>query len=160
MIDPGGRFVDHPPIFADRLFESNAGVRRLSLLPDDSLALSQFDIRELQKAKGAIRASLDILLDQLNLKPADLQRMILTGSFGGQVNVDAVLDLGMLPPVPPEVVESVPNGAGFGAAMFLTDEGFALGLELAERAEQVDLDMDPDFNMRYVTSLGLTPNGA
>jgi len=160
VIDPGGRFSDDPPIFADRLIESNAGVRRLSLLPDNSLALSQFDIRELQKAKGAIRASLDILLDQLNLKPTDLQHMILTGSFGGQVNVDAVLGLGMLPPVPREVVESVPNGAGFGAAMFLTDEGFALGQDLAERAEQVDLDLDPDFNMRYVTSLGLTPNGA
>jgi len=89
-----------------------------------------------------------------------LQRMILTGSFGGQVEVDAVLGLGLLPPVRREVVESIPNGAGFGAAMFLTDEGFALSEKLAERAEQVDLDMDPDFNMRYVMSLGLTPDGA
>jgi len=159
VIDPSGRFAAQPPILADRFVEDAEGVRSLQLTPDGSLTLSQFDIRELQKAKGAIRAALDILLDQLDLKPADVQRMILTGSFGGQVDIDAVLGLGMLPPVPRENVESIPNGAGFGAAMFLTDEGFALGVELAERAEQVDLDLDPDFNMRYVMSLGLTPDG-
>ena len=159
VIDPSGRFVAQPPILADRFVEDGEGVRSLQLTPDGALTLSQFDVRELQKAKGAIRAALDILLDQLDLKPADLQRMILTGSFGGQVEVDAVLGLGMLPPVRREVVESIPNGAGFGAAMFLTDEGFALSEKLAERAEQVDLDMDPDFNMRYVMSLGLTPEG-
>ncbi len=157
VIEPSGRFATQPPIMADRFVEDDEGVRSLQLTPDGSMTLSQFDIRELQKAKGAIRAALDILLDQLDLDPTDLQRMILTGSFGGQVDIDAVLGLGMLSPVRREVVESIPNGAGFGAAMFLTDEGFALGVELAERAEQVDLDMDPDFNMRYVMSLGLTP---
>ena len=159
VIDPSGRFAAQPPILSDRFVEDDEGVRSLQLTPDGSLTLSQFDIRELQKAKGAIRAALDILLDQLDLKPTDLQRMILTGSFGGQVDVDAVLGLGMLPPVRREVVESIPNGAGLGAAMFLTDEGFALAEELAARTEQVDLDLDPDFNMRYVMSLGLTPEG-
>ncbi len=159
VIEPNGRIVDPPPLFADRLNEDAHGTLRLSLSPDGRLSLSQWDVRELQKAKGAIRAAIDILLDQLKLKPYDLERVILTGSFGGQINVDTVLALGMIPPVHRKVVETIANGAGLGAAMFLSDAGFALAEALAARAEQVDLDLDPEFNMRYVDSLALTPDG-
>jgi uncharacterized 2Fe-2S/4Fe-4S cluster protein (DUF4445 family) len=133
------------------------GARRIPLTPDSQLRLSQWDVRELQKAKGAIRAAVDILLAQLELKPADLERVVLTGSFGGQIDVDAVLALGMIPPVRRQVVETIANGAGLGAAMFLSDDGFSLGEELAARAEQVDLDLDPSFNMRYVNAMALVP---
>jgi uncharacterized 2Fe-2S/4Fe-4S cluster protein (DUF4445 family) len=159
VIDSTGRIVEQPPIFADRLHLDAHGTRTLRLTPNGNLNLSQWDVRELQKAKGAIRAAVDILMAQVGLKPADLERVILTGSFGGQIDIDAVLALGMIPPVRRDVVETIANGAGFGAAIFLTDEGFALGQELAARAEQIDLDQDPDFNMRYVSSMELSPNG-
>lgn len=157
VIEPSGRIPEKPPLFADRMNIDDHGARRLWMTPDGRLGLSQWDIRELQKAKGAIRAAMDILLDQLSLQPEDLDRMILTGSFGGQVDIDAVIGLGMIPPVRREVVETVANGAGLGAAMFLSDEGFAFGEYLAAKAEQVNLDLDPDFNMRYVNSMNLAP---
>lgn len=159
VIEPGGRIPEHPPLFANRFNTDAHGARRVWLTPDGRLGLSQWDIRELQKAKGAIRAAMDILMDRLGLQPNDLDRMILTGSFGGQVDIDAVIGLGMIPPVHRQVVETVANGAGLGAAMFLSDEGFAFGEYLAEKAEQVDLDLDPDFNMRFVNAMNLTPNG-
>jgi len=67
------------------------------------------------------------------------------------------MELGMIPPVQPEVVETIANGAGFGAAMFLSDEGFARGEALAKKAEQIDLDQDSDFIARYVGAMALTP---
>jgi len=99
-------------------------------------------------------------MSQLDLEPQDLERIILTGSFGGQVDIDAVIYLGMIPSVEREIVETIANGAGFGAAMFLSEEGFAFGERLAARAEQIDLDLDPDFNTKYVNSMSLTPIGA
>lgn len=159
VIEASGRIVDHP-LFAGRASLDEHGARVLALDDDATLSLSQWDVRELQKAKGAIRAAVDILLDELDLASGDLQRLILTGSFGGQIDIDAVLSLGMIPPVPRAVVETVANGAGLGAAMFLSDEGFALGQALAARAEQIDLDLDPDFNMRYVQSMSLSSGGA
>lgn len=159
VIDAGGRIIDHP-LFDGRTSLDEHGARVLALDDVTSLSLSQWDVRELQKAKGAIRAAMDILLDELGLAPGDLHRLILTGSFGGQIDVDAVLALGMIPPVPRAVVETVANGAGLGAARFLTEQGFALGQALAARAEQIDLDLDPDFNMRYVQSMSLSPDGA
>jgi uncharacterized 2Fe-2S/4Fe-4S cluster protein (DUF4445 family) len=160
VIEPSGRIPPDPPLFAGQLDKDEHGARCIPMTPDGHLALSQWDVRELQKAKGAIRAAVDILLTQLDLKPDDLERVILTGSFGGQIKIDTVLALGMIPPVRREIVETIANGAGLGAAMFLSDEGFALGETLADRAEQVDLDLDPDFNTRYVDSLALTPNGS
>jgi len=160
VIEASGRIAAHPPMFADRMGEDALGARFVPLTPDGRLSLSQWDVRELQKAKGAIRAAVDILLGELHLRPSDLERVILTGSFGGQIDVDAVLALGMIPPVRREVVETIANGAGLGAAMFLSDEGFALAEALAAHAEQVDLDLDPNFNMRYVSAMALTPDGA
>jgi uncharacterized 2Fe-2S/4Fe-4S cluster protein (DUF4445 family) len=131
--------------------------RQILLTADGKLRLNQWDIRELQKAKGAIRAAMDVLMAQLGLRPKDLQRVILTGSFGGAVDLEAVLALGMIPPVAPESVETIANGAGFGAAQFLTDEGFARGVEIAHKAEQVDLDMDAHFIEAYVNAMILSP---
>jgi len=160
VIDPSGRISKDPPAaFAERIDEDMHGIRRIKLTEEEDLYLSQMDIRELQKAKGAIRASINILMGELGLKPEDLERVILTGSFGGQVDIDAVLNLGMIPPVREEVVETIANGAGFGAAMFLSDEGFAKGEKIAAHAEQVDLDQDPNFDMQYVGAMGLTPSG-
>lgn len=157
VVDVTGRIVDRPPFFAGQLVEDVHGARAIPLTPGGGLTLSQWDIRELQKAKGAIRAAIDVLLAQLGLPAGDLERVILTGSFGGQLNVEAILALGMIPPVRPEVVETVANGAGLGAAMFLSDTGFALGEDLAARAEQIDLDLDPNFNLLYVGAMSLSP---
>ena len=156
VIEPGGRILRQPTLLAERL-ETGAHGRRIRLSEDGRMALSQWDIRELQKAKGAIRAAIDTLMAHLGLKPDDIRRTILTGSFGGQIEIASAIDLGMIPPVRPETIENIANGAGLGAAMFLSDEGFALGERLAQRAEQIDLDQDPHFISRYVGAMSLTP---
>jgi uncharacterized 2Fe-2S/4Fe-4S cluster protein (DUF4445 family) len=146
--------------YARTISKDDKGTRRIRLTEEGDLFLTQLDIRELQKAKAAIRAAIDVLMAQLELEPEDLERVILTGSFGGQVDIDAILEIGMLPPVRSEVVETIANGAGFGAAMFLTDEGFALGEKLAQEAKQIDLDLDPKFNRFFVEGMALAPFGS
>ena len=155
VVEPNGRITNEPLVLANRIGIDQHGVRRIQLTEDDNLWLTQWDIRELQKAKGAIRATIDTLMSILNLSPADLKRVILTGSFGGQVDISAAIGLGLIPAVISEVVEAVPNGAGMGAAMFLSDEGFALGEKLAKYAQQVDLEKDPMFIKRYIQSMSL-----
>lgn len=162
-IQESGRFdPSHSPL-ARRFDQDEHGVRRFLLAGPDqvsegrrALYLSQKDVRELQKSKGAVRAASDILLRRLGLVPADLERVFLTGSFGGQVDVGAVLSIGMIPPVHRETIQAVANGAGLGAARFLTEEGLALGQRLAAHAEQVELDQDPEFDTRYIQGMNLS----
>lgn len=131
--------------------------REIWLSEDGHLSLTQWDVRELQKAKGAIRAALDILLQRLKISPSNLQRLILTGSFGGQVDIESALALGMIPPVRESVITCVPNGAGLGAASFLSDKGFLRAISLAVRAQQIDLDRDAEFSHHFAAALGLSP---
>lgn len=162
VIEPGGRIADPPPIFNDRIGRDEHG-RRILLFPDHPpssppISLTQWDIRELQKAKGAIRAAIDLLMGRLSLQPADISRLYLTGSFGGQIDIEAALQLGMIPPVQPTCIQTVANGAGLGGAMFLDEAGFTRGEKLADRTEQVDLDQEPQFMKRYIASMSLTPD--
>ncbi len=152
VVDRTGKMVDNPPVMADQMVQGN-GPKTLYLTPERDVWLTQKDIRELQKAKGAIRAAIAVLMNTLEMVPADLKRVILTGSFGGQMDIAAVIGLGMLPAVPPEVVKSIPNGAGMGAAMFLSDEGFALGEELAKKSRQIDLDQEANFQRIFIDAL-------
>lgn len=162
VIQESGRFDPTIPQFAHRFDRDGAGVMRFLLAGPGQVAegsnplyLSQKDVRELQKSKGAVRAASEILIKQLGLGPAQLQRVVLTGSFGGQVDIDAVLQIGMIPPVRRDAIQTVANGAGFGAALFLTEEGFALGERLAAHARQVELDQDAEFNSLYIRSMDL-----
>lgn len=157
VIEESGRISTSPGILKDRIRIGETRSRRIYLNKEETLNLTQWDVRELQKAKGAIRAAIDILMGKLGLTPADMQRVILTGSFGGQIDVEAALGLGMLPPVRPETVEMIANGAGLGAAMFLSEAGFALGESLAVRAEPVDLDQNEDFLHHYIAAMALKP---
>jgi uncharacterized 2Fe-2S/4Fe-4S cluster protein (DUF4445 family) len=157
-IDASGRILPDHPFLAGRLMRDSYGYRAIKLAEDGRIALTQWDIRELQKAKGAIRAAFEVLMLQLGLDTSDLYQVILTGSFGGQVDIKAALDLGMLPDVLAEKVVSISNGAGYGAAMFLNDEGFAFAEKLAALSEQVDLDRDENFFTLYVGSMFLQPN--
>jgi uncharacterized 2Fe-2S/4Fe-4S cluster protein (DUF4445 family) len=61
----------------------------------------------------------------------------------------------MIPPVDRDRVEPSANGAGFGAALMLDEEEFARGERIAAAAEQIDLDLDAEFNRRYIESLDL-----
>ena len=170
LVDRSGRLAKEHPTFGHLISRDEKGVWRI-LITDKgvdlsgvengeegtqvALYLTQHDIRELQKAKGAVRASAEILMARLGLKPEDLQRMILTGSFGSQLNVEAVVGLGMIPGVNLDIVETSANGAGFGAALFLDDREFARGERIAVQAEQIDLDLDVDFNRRYIEAMDL-----
>ncbi len=170
LVDSTGRIARDHPTYGHRISQDEAGVRRILIteegvdlrgaesLEDASrraLYLTQHDIRELQKAKGAIRAATETLLSRLRLRPSSLERMVLTGSFGSQLNVEAVVGLGLIPQVDPSIVEPSANGAGFGAALFLDAEEFARGERIAAQAEQIDLDLDPDFIRLYVESMTL-----
>jgi uncharacterized 2Fe-2S/4Fe-4S cluster protein (DUF4445 family) len=151
-----GRLAEAPPMMADHMVKGDNG-RGIRLTQDGDLVFLQKDVRELQKAKGAMRAAMNILMNKLDLEPQDMERVILTGSFGAQLDIDAVIGVGLLPPVRSEVVETIPNGAGLGAAMFLSDEGFRWAEEIAARSEQINLDQDADFMQEYVDSLALEP---
>jgi len=155
VIEESGRISRKPKMMAEMIDRSSRPAK-IFLTPEKNIWLDQKDIRELQKAKGAIRAAIDILLAELKFEAKDLQKIILTGSFGGQLDIDAVMELGMIPDLPKDTIETIPNGAGMGAAIFLSDEGFERGEKIAKESKQIDLDKNMDFSNLFVDALKLS----
>jgi hypothetical protein len=69
----------------------------------EGIVLSQRDIRELQLAKGSIRAVTEVLLQVAGLRWEEVSKVIVAGAFGVFVNLRSAQRIGLLPqPLPIE----------------------------------------------------------
>jgi uncharacterized 2Fe-2S/4Fe-4S cluster protein (DUF4445 family) len=157
---PGERAAELAPGLAGRL--TTLGAERVFVLhwlgePGDvsrSVYLSQRDVRELQFAKAAIATGWQILLEEAGLQPADIQQVLLAGSFGSYLSPANAIRLGLVPAVGVLRVVSAGNVAGEGAKMaLLSVRERAGGLALLEEVRYVELSDRADFNDRFVDQL-------
>lgn len=64
---------------------------------DADVYLTQKDIRNIQQAKSALCAGIKTLIDLNGLKESQIDDVILTGSFGKNINIDNAIDIGFIP---------------------------------------------------------------
>ncbi len=122
------------------------------------VVITQNDINEIQLAKGAIRAGLEILLDATHTTPEDVREVVIAGAFGSFLNVQSALDMGLLPPLPKAQYKQVGNAAIVGARWAL------LSRQVRQRAQEIvgqtrylELTTYPKFNRRFALGM-LFPN--
>jgi len=166
LLDHSGRFVPEEeaaviaPGLAPRL--TKAGAERVFVLdwrgaPGDvagSIYLSQRDVRELQFAKAAIATGWNILLEEAGLTPADVQQVLLAGSFGSYLSPTNAIKIGLVPRLPALRVVSAGNVAGEGAKMaLLSVRERAAALALLQEVRYVELSDRADFNDAFVDQL-------
>ena len=171
LLDHSGRFVPEEeaaviaPGLAPRL--TKAGAERVFVLdwrgePGDvagSIYLSQRDVRELQFAKAAIATGWNILLEEAGLTPADVQQVLLAGSFGSYLSPANAIKIGLVPRLPALRVVSAGNVAGEGAKMaLLSVRERAAALALLQEVRYVELSDRADFNDAFVDQLSF-PGG-
>lgn len=89
---------------------------------DASLVFTQQDVRNVQLAKGAIRAGIDLLLERAGLAEDQLDRIIIAGAFGVYIRLESAVAIGMLPNLPLQRFEQVGNAAGIGAKLALVSK--------------------------------------
>jgi uncharacterized 2Fe-2S/4Fe-4S cluster protein (DUF4445 family) len=131
IIDKTGKIVESETLENDRLsqriIKENRRKRVILAHPHESyngeeIYISQKDIRELQLAKGAIRAGINILLKIAKVNFADIDRIFLAGAFGNFINKESARKIGVFPDIPLDRVISMGNAAGEGAKMALCDK--------------------------------------
>jgi uncharacterized 2Fe-2S/4Fe-4S cluster protein (DUF4445 family) len=123
--------------------------------PASSIYLSQRDVRELQFAKAAIATGWRILLEEAGLAAEDVKQVLLAGSFGSYLNPASAIRIGLVPDVPVRRVVAAGNVAGEGAKMaLLSVRERAAALALLEEVRYVELSDRPDFNDRFIGTLG------
>ncbi|CAA9538154.1 MAG: Methyltransferase corrinoid activation protein [uncultured Thermoleophilia bacterium] len=116
--------------------------------------LSQRDVRELQFAKASIATGWRLLVEELGIEVADIQQVLLGGSFGTYLSPSSAVRIGLVPKLPVTRIVSAGNVAGEGAKMALlsVQERHAAAQMLTD-VEYVELSDRPDFNDRFVGEL-------
>ncbi len=121
----------------------------------EPVALSQWDIRELQLAKGAIAAGLKILLNQWGGARAELDRVYLAGAFGNYINQASGRRIGLLD-FPAERIHAAGNTALHGAklALYKLPEQDQWLPPMLKGIHHLSLKEDPLFQDAFVEEMG------
>jgi uncharacterized 2Fe-2S/4Fe-4S cluster protein (DUF4445 family) len=151
VLDHSGRFVDEPPVLADRL--TKVGEERVFTLAE-GVFLSQRDVRELQFAKASIATGWTILCRELGIEPEEIAQVLLAGSFGSYLTPASAVRIGLVPRLALPRIVSAGNVAGEGAkiaALSITERAAAQAV--LDEVEYVELSGRADFNDLFLDQL-------
>jgi len=123
---------------------------------DRDIVLTEIDIENLIRAKGAIYSGCMTLLKEVGLNIQALDRIILAGGFGSFVDLEKCMVIGLLPEIDPGKVTFIGNGSMLGARMssltnrIRSDVGATLS-----RMTNFELSETGSFMDNYIASLFL-----
>jgi uncharacterized 2Fe-2S/4Fe-4S cluster protein (DUF4445 family) len=122
----------------------------------EDLTLSEVDIDNLMRAKGAMFAGYVTLLDSVGLRLQDLEQVILAGAFGSFINIENAIAIGLMPDLPRDRFHFVGNGSLTGATLL------AFSRDLLEEERRVadmmtnfELSETPGYMDQYIAALFL-----
>ncbi len=95
------------------------------------IVLTQVDIDNLIRAKGAIYAGMALLLKEVGLDVEHIEKVYIAGGFGNYISVREAIVMGMLPDLPEDRFVFVGNTSVAGAYLCLVSE------QMRQEAEQV-----------------------
>jgi len=101
IVGPTGRFQQHHPQVVP--WEGGGAFRLVEKARTGNghdLLVTRRDVNEIQLAKGAIRAGVDVLLAEAGLTHEDLGEFIVAGAFGTYLDLKSAVSIGMFPPLP------------------------------------------------------------
>ncbi len=157
VLDATGRLGEHP-----RVRVGSDGAREFVLLGEEerggqpAITITQKDVRELQLAKGAMRAGIQILLEAQGLSEQAIDRVIIAGAFGTYIDVSSAVAIGMLPSLPLDRFRQVGNAAGAGARLALVSRSKrAEAQEIARRVGYIELATEPRFMRIFAEAMSL-----
>ena len=130
--------------------------REILIFKDEKgeVVLTQQDVRELQLAKGAIRAGVELLMKEAGVRADDIQEVLLAGVFGNYINREKAVTLGLIPQFPLDKIHFIGNGAMDGALRALLNlEERRQAEKIASETRHIELSGRPDFEETFLRCL-------
>ncbi|MGB7033242.1 MAG: ASKHA domain-containing protein [Syntrophobacteria bacterium] len=159
IIDPNGKF---PQDSANPRVRENEGEMEFVLASGDetetgkTVVVTESDISNLIKSKGAILAAMLLLLSSVGMSFHDLERIFVAGGFGNFMDVEKSIFIGLLPDVPTERVQFIGNSSLTGSRMaLLSRHALERANTLARQMTYFELSIDPRFYDEFVAALFL-----
>ena len=116
-----------------------------------NVGLTAEDIREVQLAKGAIRAGMETLLAEEKIDAAGLEGLYVAGGFGSYMSAKSAERIGLFPKIDLSRIKICGNAALAGAVRILHDRRMEKeATALAERAKTINLGTSAKFQEFYM----------
>lgn len=123
---------------------------------DRDISISEPDIDNLIRAKGAMYSGAMTLLEEVGLHIGDIERIILAGGFGSYVDLEKAMTIGLLPEISPEKVIYLGNGSLLGAKMSSCTNLLRRNVgEVVKMMTNFELAETPSYMDHYVSALFL-----
>jgi len=155
VIDSSGRMIKNSswPAFLQDRANHKYGKHYFQLDRQNDVFLSQADIREVQLAKGAIRTGIEVLIRSAGIEPDKLDGLFIAGAFGSNLKPESLVNIGMIPKLPIELVTPVGNAALTGAILCsLSEEHLAIARQISKSVNHVELSLSPSFNHDFINN--------
>lgn len=162
IIEPTGRMKNSVEISSNlstRVIDQN-GENAFVLHRDAAklLTLSQGDIRQIQLAKSAIRAGIEVLFHKSALNRNSLSSTVLTGSFGAFLEPDWLKSIGIFDQIMLQTTRFTPEGALKGVEQALLANDCFLSVEaVSKRFKIIPLSGTPSFEKLFIDNINFPP---
>jgi uncharacterized 2Fe-2S/4Fe-4S cluster protein (DUF4445 family) len=155
MLDARGALTGEHP----RLGTHN-GTRALVLVPAEQsghgrpVVVTRRDVNEIQLAKGAIRAGVEVLLAEAGITDQDIESFVVAGAFGTYLDLASAVRIGMFPDLPRARFRQAGNAAGTGARqLLLSDRLRRQAAQMMAEVDYVELTTHVEFPELYFQAL-------
>jgi len=120
------------------------------------IVLTEVDIDNLIRAKAAMYAGCQTLIQSVGASCADVERVIIAGTFGSHIDIESAVTIGLLPDLSREKFIFIGNGSLLGARLtaFSTDI-LDEGKRVATMMTNLELSQNSQFMHDYVAALFL-----
>jgi len=159
IIDRRGKFIDsrkHP-----RVRQGGDGWEYVIAWSHDTMigediVITEIDLDNLIRAKGAMFAGYQTLLESVGLGFADLERVILAGNFGAHIDLERAIAIGLLPDIDRDRFYYLGNASMLGCQISLTDYNrFRERTEVRKLMTNLELSDNHNFMNYYMAALFL-----
>jgi len=138
---------------ADGLWEYVLASQEFTAAGQD-IVITEPDIDNLMRAKGAIYAGITTLLNSVGLDLDAVEQVYVAGGFGKYLQVDRAAAIGLFPEIDPERFTFVGNGSLLGARLVsFSKDMLQAGEDVARTMTNIELSDNQFFMDEYMASL-------
>jgi len=120
------------------------------------LTVTESDISNLIRSKGAVFAAIKSLMDYVGLKFQDIDTFYVAGGFGSYLDIPKAIGIGLLPDIDPQRIQFIGNSSLMGARMaLLSSHAFERAIHIAKSTTNIELSTYQPFMDEYVAALFL-----
>ncbi len=156
ILDKDGKIreIKHPRVRRDSVGREFVIVFQKDSATGSDIVISEADIDNLKRAKGAIYAAVSILVNHLGLEFTQVKNILIAGGFGTYLDIANAITIGLLPDMDIARFIFVGNASLAGARQaILSYEAKQKAEEIARKMTYFELSVEPKYMEEYVAAL-------